>query len=42
LDAASLLAGVRHIANRAKADHAYGAGVRAALEALKPTLATAK
>ena len=32
----------RHIANCTKADPAYGAGVRAALEALKPALAAAK
>ena len=32
----------RHIANCTKADRAYGAGVRAALEALKPLAATAK
>jgi len=32
----------RHIANCTKADPAYGAGVRAALEALKPALATTR
>jgi catalase len=32
----------RHVANCTKADPAYGAGVRAALEALKPTVAAMK